>query len=153
VDPDAFTETEVRVGSEPWVLQGTLSMPKGEGPFPAVVLLAGSGPNDRDESIGPNAPLRDIAWGLASNGIAVLRYDKRTKAHQVEMAADVAERHGARGTIDDALAAIELLRVTPGVDRTGVRRGTAGGYLAAVAAEAPSWRHRLLEAGGSSFGS
>ena len=84
--PDAFTETEVTVGSAPWALPGTLSMPTGNGPFPAVVLVAGSGPQDRDETIGPNAPLRDLAWGLASNGIAVLRYDKRTKAHGTEMA-------------------------------------------------------------------
>lgn len=61
VDPGAFTETEVTVGTAPWELPGTLAMPAGDGPFPAVVLLAGSGPNDRDETIGPNAPLRDLA--------------------------------------------------------------------------------------------
>ena len=97
VKPDAFTETEVTVGSAPWTLPGTLSMPKGNGPFPAVVLVAGSGPQDRDGTIGPNAPLRDLAWGLASNGIAVLRYDKRTKAHGTEMAAQVDDGHRARG--------------------------------------------------------
>ena len=50
-------------------------------PFPGVVLVHGSGPNDRDESIGPNKPFRDLAEGLASRGIAVLRYDKRTRTH------------------------------------------------------------------------
>ena len=104
VHPDSFTETEVTVGSAPWALPGTLSMPKGEGPFPAVVLLAGSGPQDRDETIGPNAPLRDLAWGLASSGIAVLRYDKRTKAHAAEMAADVANVTVREETTDDAVA-------------------------------------------------
>ena len=80
-DPGAFTESEVTVGSGEWALPGTLSMPAGDGPFPAVVLVHGSGPNDQDETIGPNKPFKDLAWGLASQGIAVLRYDKRTKAH------------------------------------------------------------------------
>ena len=68
VDPGAFTEADITVGEAPWALPGTLSMPVGPGPFPAVVLVAGSGPQDRDETIGPNAPLRDIAGGLASAG-------------------------------------------------------------------------------------
>ncbi len=56
-------------------------MPVGPGPYPAAVMVQGSGPNDRDETIGPNKPFRDIAEGLSSDGIAVLRYDKRTYAH------------------------------------------------------------------------
>ena len=58
-------------------LGATVTLPKGAGPFPAVVLVQGSGPHDRDETIGPHEPFRDLAWGLASRGIAVLRYDKR----------------------------------------------------------------------------
>src|SRR5665254_10563 len=61
---------------------------KGTGPFAAVVLVQGSGPSDRDETIGPNKPFRDIAWGLASAGIAVLRYDKRTFVYGAQMAPD-----------------------------------------------------------------
>src|SRR5207247_4710825 len=60
-----------------WELPATLTMPKGDGPFPAVVLVHGSGPHDRDESIGPNKPFRDLAGGLASRGIAVLRSEER----------------------------------------------------------------------------
>ena len=60
-------------------------MPVGDGPFPAVVLVHGSGPHDRDETIGPNKPLRDVADGLASRGIAVLRYEKRTRQHGGQM--------------------------------------------------------------------
>lgn len=132
VRPDAFTESEVSVGSAPWTLPGTLSMPTGSGPFPAVVLIAGSGPQDRDETIGPNKPLRDLAWGLASAGIAVLRYEKRTKAHAAELAGQVNGITVREETTDDALAAIELLRETPGVDpsRVFIAGHSLGGYLA-----------------------
>ena len=132
VRPDAFTETEVTVGRAPWALPGTLSMPTGSGPFPAVVLVAGSGPQDRDETVGPNAPLRDLAWGLASNGIAVLRYDKRNKAHATEYAS-LADKVTAREeVIDDATEAVDLLRATPGIDpaRVFLAGHSLGGYLA-----------------------
>ena len=139
VRPDAFTERDVTVGSAPWALPGTLSMPMGSGPFPAVVLVAGSGPQDRDETVGPNAPLRDLAWGLASNGIAVLRYDKRTKAYGTEMAAEVDTVTVREETTDDAILAVDLLRQTPGVDpeRVFLAGHSLGGYLAPrIAADA-----------------
>ena len=73
-------------------MPGTLSLPRrpGSAPYPAVVLLAGSGPLDRDETIGRNKPFKDLAWGLASRGVAVLRFDKVTYAHpgQVKEAQD-----------------------------------------------------------------
>ena len=73
---ELFTEEEVVVGEGKWALPGTLSMPANvaaSDKVPAVVLVHGSGPNDRDESIGPNKPFKDLAWGLASKGIGVLR--------------------------------------------------------------------------------
>src|SRR2546421_397489 len=82
---DAIKETEVTVGKGEWVLPGTLPLPTGDGPFPAVVLVHGSGPHDRDETIGPSRPFRDLAGGLASQGIAVLRYEKRTKEHAAKL--------------------------------------------------------------------
>ncbi len=117
--PELFEEQEIEVKTGEWVLPGTLTRPKGQGPFPAVVLVHGSGPNDRDESIGPNKPFRDIAWGLASQGIAVLRYDKRTKVYGQKMASDL--KLMAAFTVDDetvadAISATELLRRTPGID-------------------------------------
>lgn len=84
--PGAITVREESVvigkGSE-YELGGTLTIPEGaKTPYPAVVLVHGSGPNDRDESLYGNKPFRDIAEHLTSRGIAVLRYDKRTYAHQ-----------------------------------------------------------------------
>jgi fermentation-respiration switch protein FrsA (DUF1100 family) len=86
-ESDLFFEEAVEIGSDPWRLPGTLTVPRGPGPFPAVVLAHGSGPLDRDESIGPNKPFCDLAWGLAASGFAVLRYEKRTRQYPEQMAA------------------------------------------------------------------
>lgn len=114
VRPDTFREQQVTVGSGEWALPGTLTLPIGKGPYPAVVLVHGSGPEDRDETIGPNKPFRDLAWGLASQGIAVLRYEKRTLQHQAKFAS-LTGLTVKEETIDDALAAVALLRTTPGI--------------------------------------
>ncbi|UCE42579.1 MAG: alpha/beta fold hydrolase [Candidatus Aminicenantes bacterium] len=120
-DKDTFSETEVEVGVEGWLLPGTLSLPKGNGPFPALVLVHGSGPNDRDESLGPNKPFRDLAWGLASQNIAVLRYDKRSKVYGQKMIADKNNKLTVyEETIQDVLAAADLLRKTDRIDAQNI---------------------------------
>jgi Dienelactone hydrolase and related enzymes len=91
------------------------SIPKGEGPFPAVVLVHGSGPHDRDETIGPNKVFKDVAWGLATRGVAVLRYEKRTK--ECGNMIDIKNFTVNEETVDDALAAVELLYETPKIDK------------------------------------
>ncbi len=80
-------ERQVEVGDGDDALPGLLLIPEGDGPFAGVVLVHGSGPHDRDETIGPNKPLRDVAWGLAERGIASLRYDKRSFANPESLAA------------------------------------------------------------------
>jgi hypothetical protein len=140
VRPGSFTETDLTVGAAPWALPGTLTMPTGPGPFPAVVLVAGSGPEDRDETYGPNKPFRDLAWGLASVGIAVLRYDKRTLVYAKQMAAAESGLTVRQETIDDAVAAIALLRGTTKVDpnRVFLVGHSLGAYLAPrIAAQVP----------------
>ena len=105
----------MKIGSGEWVLPGSLTLPKGDGPFPAVVLVHGSGPQDRDETIGRLKPFRDLAWGLASKGVAVVRYEKRTKEHPLKSA--TAKNFTVKEeTIDDALAAAALLRTTAKID-------------------------------------
>ncbi len=133
VDPTSFIETDVIVGTGEWALPGTLTIPKGNGPFPAVVLVHGSGPNDRDETIGPNKPFKDIAWGLASRGIAVLRYDKRTLIHANLFTPDVLKNLTLQQeTIDDALLAVQLLRSRSEVDKNQIY--VLGHSLGAIAA-------------------
>src|SRR6266850_3925977 len=129
--PGAYGEADVRVGSPDWPLPGTLSTPAGQGLVPGVVLVHGSGPLDRDETVGPNRPFRDLASGLASRGVAVLRYDKRTLVHARRLAAkrDTLTLH--EETVADAVEAVRLLRRSRGVD--GGRVFVLGHSLGGVA--------------------
>jgi dienelactone hydrolase len=131
VNLSAFTEMNITVGSGQWILPATLTVPKGAGPFPAVVLVHGSGPNDRDESIGPNKPFKDIAWGLTSTGIVVLRYEKRTKQYPEEFAR-ILNFTVQDETIDDAIAAVDVLNASSLVDhsRIFILGHSLGGMLA-----------------------
>lgn len=114
-DPAAFTVNDVTVGTGEWALPGTLTLPNGPGPFPALVLVHGSGPNDRDETLGPNKPFADLASGLASRGIAVLRYDKRSRVYGPKLGA-MAALTVKEEVVDDAVIAASLLRSTPKID-------------------------------------
>ena len=127
---DWFHEREVTVGSDAWKLGGTLTIPNSKAPFPAVVLVHGPGPNDRDETIYSNKIFADLAEGLASRGIAVLRYDKRTKVYGSKMSET--EYTVQQETIEDAVRAIALLRHQPEIDpaRIFVLGHSLGGYLA-----------------------
>ena len=84
IDRDSFVEFDLKLGTG-WLRVGaTLTMPRcasSEDRVPCVVLIAGSGPCDRDSSVGALKPFRDIAFGLASRGIAVIRFDKVTYSH------------------------------------------------------------------------
>ena len=130
-DSSKFDEEEVSVGKDLLSLPGTLSLPKGDGPFPVVVLVHGSGPSDRDESIGPNKPFQDLAHGLASRGIAVLRYEKRTKQHPILMSLMSSQITVKEETIDDALAAVEIVAKRKRIDpkRIIVLGHSLGGML------------------------
>ena len=114
INKQNFTENEITLGIE-WELPATLTIPNGEGPFPGIVLVHGSGPNDRDETIGPNKPFKDIAWGIATRGIVVLRYEKRTKQFSEEMSilTNITVREEV---INDALFAVEILKNNQHVD-------------------------------------
>ncbi len=105
---------DVTVGRDDLALPGTLVLPSGRGPFPAIVFVSGSGPNDRDETVGPNHPFRDLADGLASHGIATLRYDKATKVHPQSI--DLQTFTPTQEYVPDAVAAVQLLRERADID-------------------------------------
>ena len=98
-------------------LKGLLTLPEGSGPFPAVVLVHGSGSSNLDEKVGKLTPFKDIALGLAERGIASVRYDKRSYAHGLKMVLDKGHPITVREeTIDDALLAARLLRSDSRID-------------------------------------
>ena len=114
-------------------LKGMLTLPDGDGPFPAVVLVHGSGSSNMDEKVGKLTPFKDIALGLADRGIASVRYDKRSYAHGLKMVLDRKTVITAREeTIDDALLAASLLRSDSriGPDRVFLLGHSMGGMLA-----------------------
>ena len=125
--PEPPKPGELTVGAGSIRLPATLALPTGPGPFPVVVLVHGSGPNDRDETVGANAPFKDLAEGLAARGVATLRYVKRTKQYPQNPVATVKEE-----VIDDALSALALARQQPGVDpqRVFLLGHSMGAYLA-----------------------
>ena len=128
--PSSYAETATTIGSGQWALPATLAMPAGTTSVPAVVLVHGSGPNDRDETVGVNKPFKDVATGLASRGVAVLRYDKRTKVHGANMAA-LTGFTVQQEVIEDVLEAVKALRAQPRIDsaRVFVLGHSLGGML------------------------
>ena len=134
----AFEEFEVTIEGPGGDLAATVAMPRGPALYPAVVLVPGMwNPRftDRDATTSRIKPLRDLAWGLASLGVATLRYDKRTWTH----AAATARQPDFTLTdeyVDDALAAVDLLRRLPRIDPARIhvlafeRGGFAGPRIA-----------------------
>ena len=96
-------------------LPGILTLPRGEGPFPAVILLQGSGSSDKDETIGSLKPFRDIAEGLAEHGIAVYRFDKRSYVYGAALAAKK-DLTLADEYLEDAVNAVQLLAKQEKID-------------------------------------
>jgi dienelactone hydrolase len=113
VDLNAFHAEKITIGTDPYSLKGALTLPNGTGPFPGVVLLHDAGPQNLNSTIGPNHPFRDIADGLSSRGIAVLRFNKRT--HQYKKALKNVTSLD-EDVILDALVAIQFLKARPEVD-------------------------------------
>ena len=110
-------------------LAAIVTTPKDGNSFPIVVLVHGSGPNDMDETIGPNKPFKDIAAGLALNGIASVRYVKRTVIYPQEFGKAYTVKEEV---LDDALQAIALAKKVEGVDlkQVYVLGHSLGGMLA-----------------------
>ncbi len=129
--PFPYDSEEVTFGHGDISLAGTLTLPEGNGPFPAAVLITGSGPQDRDESLLGHKPFLVLADHLTRAGIAVLRSDDRgvggsTGSVRNSTSADFAE---------DAIAAVEFLadRTEIAADRIGLIGHSEGGMVAPLA--------------------
>lgn len=113
-------------------LAGTLTLPRGAGPFPAVVLVTGSGPQDRDETVMGHKPFLVLSDYLTRHGIAVLRYDDRGVGESTgDFAAATTEDFTT-----DALAAVSYLKTRPRIasDKIGILGHSEGGLVAPLGA-------------------
>jgi pimeloyl-ACP methyl ester carboxylesterase len=132
--PYPYTEEEVaydnpKAGIK---LAGTLTLPPGKGPFPAVLLITGSGPQDRDEALFGHKPFKVIADYLTRRGIAVLRVDDRgvaksTGSHSKATTLDFA---------DDVETGVAFLKSRPDINPTqiGLIGHSEGGIIAPIVA-------------------
>jgi hypothetical protein len=120
--PDQVVEEEIIVGEgTDFELNGKLTLPKeNQENLPAAVLVHGSGPSDQDEAVYAYKPFRDIAWHLAEEEIAVVRYNKRTFTYGEKMAQDLSELTVYEETVEDAIRATELLRNDERIDENNV---------------------------------
>lgn len=108
-----FSEENFVIENGDFELPGFLTLPGNFDNKYIVVLVHGSGANDRNETIGPNTPFKDLAYGLAKRGIASLRYDKRTYVYGAASAPDPKKLSLQEETIDDALQAVKQLKALP----------------------------------------
>jgi pimeloyl-ACP methyl ester carboxylesterase len=127
-----YREEEVRFSNDKITLAGTLTLPKGRGPFGAVVLLTGSGPENRDEEIFGFKIFQLLADTLTRAGVAVLRFDDRGVGGSSGVYAETTTDDYA----GDAVAAIDFLRTRPEINQQ--RIGLLGHSEGAVAAEIAS---------------
>jgi pimeloyl-ACP methyl ester carboxylesterase len=131
--PYPYREEEVAFDSAPGVrLAGTLTLPAGKGPFPAAVLITGSGPQDRDETLLGHKPFLIIADRLTRDGIAVLRYDDRGFGKSTGQFAKAVTADFAV----DAAAGVAFLRKRGDIDRArvGLIGHSEGGLVAPMVA-------------------
>jgi dienelactone hydrolase len=115
--PALYTEREIVVGEGEFALPGALTLPKGEGPFPLVILVHGSGPNDRDETIGGAKPFREHSLKVA----ALPRFSLEDE------------------TVADALQAVELAKTLKEIDPDNIfiAGHSQGGYALPLMLQKP----------------
>jgi uncharacterized protein len=130
VKPYPYKEEEISFPSEKAkiTLAGTLTLPRGPGPFPSAILISGSGPHDRDESIVGHRPFLVLADHLSRKGIAVLRFDKRGIGKSTGDYANATTEDFAV----DTEAALSYLKTRKEIDpkRTGLIGHSEGGLIA-----------------------
>lgn len=145
-----ITQNIIVGGSSKYPLKGILTLPDDlSAPVPAVVFVHGSGSSNMDEKVYKLTPFKDLAEGLASKGIASVRYNKRSFSYPLKMMRDGAITVKEE-TIDDAIAAAELLKDHPNIDpeKVFIVGHSMGGMLSPrIDAEGGNFRGLILLAG------
>jgi pimeloyl-ACP methyl ester carboxylesterase len=133
--PRATRQSPIRLETTSGTLHGTIDLPSGDGPFPIVIVIAGSGPTDRDgnQPSMKNDSLKLLGGGLAGTGIAALRYDRRGVGRS---AAAQRDEEGLRFEMlsDDVVGWVKLLRGDPRFSRVGIVGHSEGSLVGILAA-------------------
>ena len=140
-------ESPIEVVTGTYKLPGVITRPKEKNNLPIVILLQGSGPHNKDGQIGPNKIYQDMAWGLASQGVAVLRYDKRTYVYGKSASPKGKDITPEEEVIEDAISASQLAASLPFVDaqKVFIAGHSLGGLLAPlIATRCPSVKGLIL---------
>lgn len=147
----SFLESKHEFGKKGWEVSGTLSYPRDDQRHPAVIIVHGSGPMDRDGSTGNSKIYKDLAWGLATNGICVFRYDKRSNVHGGKLFME--SYKGNEFTpydevVEDVFFAINLLKQNKHVDTNNIFivGHSQGGMMAPLIAQTAGLKGMVLMA-------
>ncbi|HXP52792.1 MAG TPA: DUF3887 domain-containing protein, partial [Bacteroidia bacterium] len=108
-DSGKYVTHKIFIKTGQYKMRGILTIPKDVVNPPVIIFVHGSGPNDMDESLGPNKTFRDLAAGLAAKGIATIRYDKRTKVYGSQFAEDLHNATLKEETIEDVISAVNMV--------------------------------------------
>jgi uncharacterized protein len=149
--PYSSKEVKIKTTNPEVILSGTLTIPQGKGPFPAVILVSGSGAQDRNEELMGHKPFWILADHLTRNGIAVLRYDDRGYAKSTGNFDDATTMDFA----DDANAVFNFLAKQKKIDKAyiGIIGHSEGGIIAPIiASKNPQVQFVVLMAGTSISG-
>lgn len=120
VDVEKFTDNRIVIKNGIYELEAVLSIPEGKGPFPLVVIVGEAGPTDKDGSYDNNKPYKDIASGLASNGYAVFRMDKRAAnygLYLIQQKNNYESFTCKEDYLDDLYLALDSLNKIPQIDK------------------------------------
>lgn len=141
LNPAVATEKKILMINGEYRLPGTLAIPNTPGKHPLVILVHGSGPNDRDETFGPLKPFKDLSAGLTSKGIAVLRYEKRTRLFKSRMTHEIPNYTVKQEVLEDVKKAIEVAKQDTAIDTNQIficGHSFGGMMLPRIAKENPS---------------
>lgn len=137
----AAKEKKILMTTGEFRIPGSLMIPNTPGKHPLVILVHGSGANDRDETFGPLKPFRDITSGLTAQGIAVLRFEKRTRMFKSKMSHISPNYTVKQEVLEDVQRAIEVAKADTSIDTTQIYicgHSFGGMMLPRIAKENPS---------------